>query len=69
MRANERVCGSEVAASLGKSLFSKALYCAVSVVKAGHVQDGAAASSLQREISGTGLLANRFVTFLFECKF
>ena len=40
--ANERESGSEVAASPGDSLFAKALSCAVSVVKADHVQDGAA---------------------------
>ena len=56
-----------MAASPGKSLFGKALSCAVSVVKAGHIQDGAAISCVQREIMA--LLANRFVTFLFECKF
>ena len=32
---NEQECSSEVAASLGKSLFGKALLCTVSVVKAG----------------------------------
>ena len=62
-----------MAASPGKSLFGKTLSCAVSVVKAGHVQDGAATSCVQREISvlwlRTGLLANRFVTFLFEYTF
>ena len=34
---DERECGSEVAASPGKSLFGRALPCAVSVVKAGQV--------------------------------
>ena len=64
-----------MAASPGKSLFGKALSCAVSVVKAGHVQDGATTSCVQREIISLlygyewALLANRFVTFLFECKF
>ena len=60
-----------MAASPGKLLFGKALLCAVSVVKAGHVQDGAATSRVQREISvfygyERAFLANRFVTFLFE---
>ena len=32
-------------------LVNKALLCAVSVIKAGHVQDGATTSSIQREIS------------------
>ena len=65
--------GSKVAASPGKSLFGKALSCAVSVLKAGRVQDGAATSCVRREISFIGyeraFLGNRFVTFLFECKF
>ena len=39
-----------MAASAGKSLFGKALSCAVSVVKVGHVQDRAATSCVQREI-------------------
>ena len=62
----------EVAASPGKSLFGKALSCAVSVLKAGRVQDGAATSCVRREISvfiGYEPVGNRFVTFLFECKF
>ena len=50
-RANEQECGSEVAASSGKLLFGRALSCTVSVVKAGLVQDGAATSCIQREIS------------------
>ena len=40
-----------MAASPGKSLFGKALLCAVSVIKAGHVQDRAATSCVEREIS------------------
>ena len=44
-------CGSEVAASPGKSLFGKALSCAVSVVKASHIQDGATTSCVQRQRS------------------
>ena len=40
-----------MAASPVKFLFGKALSCAVSDVKAGHVQDGAATSCVQREIS------------------
>ena len=40
-----------MAACPGKLLFVKALSCAVSVVKAGHVQAGAATSCVQREIS------------------
>ena len=60
-----------MAASPGKLLFGKALSCAVSVVKACHVQDGAATSCVQREISvfygyKRAFLANQFVTF--ECK-
>ena len=42
---------SESAASPGKSLFGKALSCAVSVVKAGQVQDGATTSCVQRQRS------------------
>ena len=57
-----------MAASPGKSLFGRALSYAVSVVKASRVQDGAATSCVRREISGP-FLSNRFVTFLFECKF
>ena len=38
--ANDRECSSEVAASLGKSLFGKAISCAVFVVKGSHAQDG-----------------------------
>ena len=38
-------------ASPGNLLFGKASSCAVSVVKAGHVQDGPATSCVQREIS------------------
>ena len=37
-------------ASPGKSLFGEALSCAVSLVKAGHVHDGAATSCVQREV-------------------
>ena len=40
-----------MAASLGKLPLGKALLCAVSVVKAGRVKDGAAISCVQREIS------------------
>ena len=47
-----------MAASRGKSLFGKALSCAVSVVKAGHVQDGAATSCVQREIPVSVLATN-----------
>ena len=36
-----------MAASPGKSLFGKTLSCSVSVVKAGHVQDGATTSCVQ----------------------
>ena len=66
--------GSKVAASPGKSLFGKALSCAVSVLKAGRVQDGAATSCVRREISvfigyERAFLGNQFVTFLFECTF
>ena len=55
-------------------LVNKALLCAVSVIKASDVQDGATTSSIQREIKCVygykwEFLANRFVTFLFECKF
>ena len=32
-------------------LVNKALLCAVSVIKAGHVQDGATTNSIQREVS------------------
>ena len=39
--ANERGSGSEVAVFPGNSLFAKALSCAISVVKANHVRDGA----------------------------
>ena len=59
-----------VAASPGDSLFAKALSCIISVVKADRVQDGAATSrnkcfcGYQRAFS-----ANRFVTFLLDCKF
>ena len=49
---NERECGSEVWLLLrANRCFGKALSCAVSVVKAGHVQDGAATSCVEREIS------------------
>ena len=61
-----------MAASPGKSLFGKALSCAISVVKAGYVQDGAATSCVQREIPVSVLATNGpfwFVTFLFESKF
>ena len=40
-----------VAASPDDLLFAKVLLCVVSVVKAGHVQDGAPTSHVQREIS------------------
>ena len=40
-----------VAASPGDSPFAKALLCAVSVVKANRVQDGAATSCVRREIN------------------
>ena len=58
----------------GQIAVGKALSCAVSVVKAGDVQDGAATSCVQKEISAfygyeRAFFANRFVTFLFECKF
>ena len=43
--ANERECGSEVAASPCKSLFGNALSCAFSVVKISDVQDRAATSN------------------------
>ena len=52
---NERECGSEVAASPGKALFGKALLCAVSVVKAGHVQDGAGTSCVKRLLFGKSI--------------
>ena len=63
-----------MAASPGKLLFGKALPCTVSVVKTSHVQDGAATSCVQREITvfysyKRDFMANPFVTFLFECKF
>ena len=50
LHENERECSSEMAASPCKSLFGKALLCAVSVLK-GNVQDKAATSCVQREIS------------------
>ena len=40
-----------MAASPGGLLFSKALLCAVSVVKGDRIQGGAATSHVQREIS------------------
>ena len=40
-----------MAASPGKLLFGKALSCAISVVKAGHVQGGATKLCVQRVIS------------------
>ena len=40
-----------MAASPGDSLFAKALSCAISVAKANRVQDRAATSRVQREIS------------------
>ena len=36
------------------SLVNKALLCAVSVIKAGHVQDGATTSSIQRKMAMNG---------------
>ena len=54
------------------TLLGKTLLCAVSVVKAGHVQDRAATSCVQREISVLvwvqPFLANRFVTLLVSYK-
>ena len=49
--ANVRESSSEMATSSGNSLFAKALSCAVSVVKANHIQDGAATNCAQRDIS------------------
>ena len=55
-------------ASLGDSLFANALSCAVSVLKADHVQDRAATSHVRRKISVS--MATKgpfwFVTFLFD---
>ena len=53
-------------------VFAKASLHPISVVMAGHVQDGAATSRVRREISvfiATNRPANGIVTVLFECKF
>ena len=63
--ANEQECRSDVAASPGKLPFGKALSCAVSVVKAGHVQNGAATSFLRREVSVFVSLFGKSICFLF----
>jgi len=57
---SESVALKLVAASPGKLLFGKALLCAVSVVMAGHVQDGAATSCVQREVSVFMAMSRRF---------
>ena len=60
-----------VSVAPGNSLLAKAVSCAVSVVKADHVQGGAATSHVRREISISErpFLVNRFVTFLLDCTF
>ena len=50
-----------MAASPGKSLFGRALSCAVSVVKAGRVQDGAATSCVRVIFMATNSPVSVFV--------